>query len=225
TFGIGAVLVMLMYFVPKFDKFFSGSTQPMVTELLFGASRLLRGHWAVLSGLVMISIVGIAALLQSAPGRAAWNRWQLKLPVVGVLLRRVGISRFCRILGTMLHNGVPILEALAIAKDAAGNAVLSDRIATAAESVRGGDSLAEPLRGDGLFPDEILEMIVVAEESNQLEKVLIQIADTIDRRTARELDEAVKLIEPVILVVIAGAVGMMAGGLLYPIFNMAKQLK
>jgi len=222
--GAVAVLVMLTVFVPKFEKFFSGIDQPVPTQILFAASNALRYHWAILGGGVILAVVAIVGVLQSDSGRAAWERWQLRLPVLGKLIRTVCISRFCRIFGTMLHNGVPILNALAISKDAAGNTVLAETIASAAESVEAGEVLSGPLAAGGLFPPEILEMIAVAEESNQLDKVLVQIADTVDRRTERQLDHAVKLIEPLILVVIAAIIGFIAVGLLYPIFTMTDKL-
>ena len=222
--GTAAVLVMLIVFVPKFEKFFSGMAQPAPTEILFAASNILRNHWALLAGGLVLGVVGIVGVLQSPGGRTAWERVQLKLPVLGKLIRTVCISRFCRIFGTMLHNGVPILQALAISKNAAGNTVLSETIATAALSVEAGEALAGPLNAGGLFPPEIIEMIAVAEESNQLDKVLVQIADTVDRRTERQLDQAVRLIEPLILVIIAGVIGFIAVGLLYPIFTMSDKL-
>jgi general secretion pathway protein F/type IV pilus assembly protein PilC len=137
----------------------------------------------------------------------------------------VSITRFCRILGTMLANGVNLLQALAISKDATGCRLMSRSIEDAAEAVRGGESLAEPLRKSGLFPAEIVEMIAVGEESNQLEKVLVQIADTVERRTNRQVDQAVRLIEPLILVLLAGTIGFVAVGLMYPIFTMSQTLR
>jgi len=223
--GTIAVLVMLLVFVPKFESFFSSIDQPLPTQVLFAASNGLRNQWPMIIGGAVLAVVGLTALLQSESGRTAWERWQLSLPVLGKLTRTVCISRFCRIFGTMLHNGVPILQALGISKDAAGNAVLAENIATAAESVKAGAALSTPLAAGGMFPPEILEMITVAEESNQLDKVLIQIADTVDKRTSRQLDQAVKLIEPLILVVIAGLIGFIAVGLLYPIFTMSSHLR
>jgi general secretion pathway protein F/type IV pilus assembly protein PilC len=140
-------------------------------------------------------------------------------------VRLVAITRFCRVLGMMLKNGVPVLQALAISKDATGSVVLADSIEKAAENVRAGETLAEPLKSSGFFPAEILEMIAVAEESNQLEKTLVQIADTVERRTSRQVDLAVRLIEPLILVALAGGVGFFGLALLYPIFSMAGAFK
>jgi general secretion pathway protein F/type IV pilus assembly protein PilC len=144
--------------------------------------------------------------------------------VVGTALRLLAITRFCRILGTMLANGVPLLQALKISKDATGSKILADNIAEAAEAVRDGKRLSEPLTKGAFIPEQILAMITVAEESNNLDKVLVQIADTVERRTNRQVDQAVRLIEPAILCVVAAGVGLLAMGLLLPIFTMASAL-
>jgi len=224
--GAIAMLVILLWFVPKFKPMFAGGTVrlPAPTVLLFAFSDLLRDHVLLVAGVVVLAVLGVRAFLRSSSGRRAWDAWRLRIPVAGKVSRMVSITRFCRILGTMLANGVPILQALEIAKDATGNAMMTDAIAAAAESVRAGEPLAEPLRPGGLFPPEILEMIAVAEESNQLEKVLVQIADTVERRTNRQVDQAVRLLEPLILVVLALAIGFVAIGLLYPIFTMSETL-
>jgi general secretion pathway protein F/type IV pilus assembly protein PilC len=144
--------------------------------------------------------------------------------VAGRAIRMVAVTRFCRILGTMLHNGVPILQALAISKDAAGSDLMAQSIDEAIENVRAGEPLAEPLRDSGLIPEEVIEMISVGEESNQLEKVLLEVADRIERRTATQVDVAVRLIEPLILILLAIVLVIVAVGLMYPIFTMGQQL-
>jgi general secretion pathway protein F/type IV pilus assembly protein PilC len=184
----------------------------------------VRSYWYLL-------IVGLAAVggfiwvnLKSDAARRRLERWRLKVPVVGSALRLVAITRFCRILGTMLLNGVPLLQALKISKDATGSRILSERIAEATEAVREGKRLSEPLGVGGFFPEQVLAMIAVAEESNKLDKVLVQIADTVERRTNRQVDQAVRLIEPAILVLVAMGIGFLALGLLLPIFTMASAL-
>jgi len=162
--------------------------------------------------------------LKSATGQRVIERGRLRIPVVGTALRMVAITRFCRILGTMLANGVPLLQALSISKGATGSALIADQIAEASENVRAGKSLTEPLAAGGFFPDQVLAMLTVAEESNQLEKVLLQIADTVERRTNRQVDQAVRLVEPVILCVVAAGIGFLALGLLLPVFTMAGSL-
>src|SRR5262249_26525635 len=132
----------------------------------------------------------------------------------------VAICRFCRILGTLLHNGVPILQALRIAKDSAGNQILGEVIEKAADSVKKGAALSAPLAECGLFPPALLDMIAVAEESNNLETVLVQIADTNEARTARAIDLGVRVLEPLLLLVMAVVVGCIMVALLLPILTM-----
>src|ERR1043165_8002793 len=222
--GVSVMIGALIFFVPKFEPLLNSAKKPLPTEILFGASIVARKYWY----LVIIGGIGLIAViwtnLKSEKSRRVMEKWQLKIPVVGTALRLLAITRFCRILGTMLANGVPLLQALKIAKDATGSNILSERIAVATEAVRDGKRLSEPLAEGGFFPDQILAMITVAEESNKLDKVLLQIADTVERRTNRQVDQAVRLIEPAILVVVAACIGFLALGLLLPIFTMASQL-
>jgi general secretion pathway protein F/type IV pilus assembly protein PilC len=224
-FGVIVVTLILIFLVPQYRQLFSEITLPLPSEILFGASDMLRHHLPILLGLFFLAALGIRSVLRSQRGWEMWDRWRLKLPVLGRVLRLVAITRFCRVLGTMLANGVPILQALAIAKDATGSTVLTAGVAAAAENVRAGASLADPLRAGGLFPAEVVEMIAVGEESNQLEKVLVQIADTVERRTNRQVEVAVRLIEPAILLLLAMTIGFVAIGLLYPMLIMSQTLR
>ncbi|MCA9081981.1 MAG: type II secretion system F family protein, partial [Planctomycetaceae bacterium] len=133
------------------------------------------------------------------------------------IVRNLATARFCRVLGTLLRNGVPILQSLRIAKDATGNVILSTAIGDAAENISAGKSLAKPLSASGEFSEEIVAMISVGEESNNLEEVLIDIADNLERRTNRELDLAVRLLEPLMLMVMASVVLFVIVALLLPI--------
>jgi general secretion pathway protein F/type IV pilus assembly protein PilC len=152
------------------------------------------------------------------------DRLKIRLPLFGPVFLSLALSRFCRILGTMLHNGIPILKALAIAKDSTGNKVLSKAIEQSAENVTAGQKLADPLRKSGYFPPDVVEMITIAEEANALEKVLIDVADGLDKRTARNLELMVKLLEPIMLLLMAVIVGTIAVGLLMPVFKISSTL-
>jgi general secretion pathway protein F/type IV pilus assembly protein PilC len=222
--GTAVMIGALIFFVPKFEPLLASAKKPLPTEILFGASKAVRTYWYLL----ILGAAGVAGLvwtnIKNETARRTLERWRLKIPVVGTALRLLAITRFCRILGTMLANGVPLLQALRISTTATGSGILAERIAQATESVRDGKRLSEPLGQGGFFPDQILAMIAVAEESNKLDKVLVQIADTVERRTNRQVDQAVRLIEPVILCVVAAAIGFLALGLLLPIFTMASQL-
>ncbi|MBM3845530.1 MAG: type II secretion system F family protein [Verrucomicrobia bacterium] len=222
--GTAVMIGALVFFVPKFEPLLASAKKPLPTEILFGASVVARSYWHwVLMGMVGLGFF-IWTQLRSEKARLRLERWQLMIPVAGQALRLVAITRFCRILGTMLANGVPLLQALKICKDATGSRILGSQIGQAADSVRDGKRLSEPLSAGVFFPEQILAMITVAEESNKLDKVLVQIADTVERRTNRQVDQAVRLIEPAILCLVAAAIGFLALGLLLPIFTMASQL-
>jgi general secretion pathway protein F/type IV pilus assembly protein PilC len=221
SIGLAVAMLVLVWLVPKFRYLFGRMELPTPTLLLFYASDLVRNVWPVVLMLVVVAAVGAWGFLKSEYGRRWWDRWRLNIPVAGRAARLVAITRFCRVLGMMLKNGVPLLQALAISKDATGSVVLADSIEQAAENVRAGETLAEPLKTSGYFPPEILEMVAVAEESNQLEKTLLQIADTVERRTNRQIDLVVRLIEPFILVMMAVGIGFFGVSLVYPLFSMA----
>ena len=225
TIALVVVNVLLVVIVPKFQGFLGDVQLPWISRAVFTASGVVRHH-----PLLLVGTVGLAALLawswvRSEAGRSLWNRLKLRIPLAGHAIRMVAITRFCRVLGTMLANGVNILQALEISKDATGNALMAESIQEAAENVRAGEPLAEPLRRSGLFPAEIIEMIAVAEESNQLEKVLLQTADAVERRTNRRVDAAVRLVEPLLLMVMAALVGSIAVGILYPILTLVRALQ
>lgn len=224
TVGVGVMIGALIFFVPKFEPLLANVKQAPPTKLIFGMSMVLRSYWHFVAIAAVGAVFAGFSVFRSESARRVFEQWRMKVPVVGTALRMVAITRFCRILGTMLTNGVPLLQAMNIAKGATGSTLMADRIAEAAESVREGKSLTAPLAVGGLFPEQILAMLSVAEESNQLEKVLLQIADTVERRTNREVDQAVRLVEPLILCLVAAGIGFLALGLLLPIFTMASSL-
>jgi general secretion pathway protein F len=222
--GVSIMIGALIFFVPKFEPLLANAKKPLPTEVIFGMSKAVRSYWYVLA----LGAIGAGGALWSSfrngNSRRLFERLRLKIPVVGGAMQMLAITRFCRILGTMLANGVPLLQALKISKDATGSTLMADQIAQATESVRDGKTLSGPLAAGGLFPEQLLAMLTVAEESNKLDKVLLQIADTVERRTNRQVDQAVKLIEPAILCLVAACIGFLALGLLLPIFTLAGSL-
>jgi type II secretory pathway component PulF len=161
----------------------------------------------------------------SDSGRLVLDAWRIRIPGVGGIYLSYGMSRFTRILGTLLHNGIPILQAMHVSKDSAGNRVLADAIEKSAENVKGGNSLAAPLAACKYFPRDVVEMIAVGEESNSLDKVLVDIADGMEKRTGRQLDLFVRLLEPIMLLVMAFATLLVVAGLLIPIFKISETLR
>ena len=142
----------------------------------------------------------------------------------GPVFRDLAITRFNRILGTLRRNGVPILASLKIAKDSTGNELMREAIDKAAENVKQGDKLATPLRISKVFPPDVVEMIEVAEESNNLENVLLESADSLEAQTTRQLELAVRFLEPVMLLVMAAVTLVVVLALMLPIFKMSSAM-
>jgi general secretion pathway protein F len=230
--GMGTLIVagMLVFFVPKFEPMFermqAQGSLPWATTTLLAFSNSIRDYGGVI--LIALAVGGFAIynMLQSDEGRLAFDRarlWGLKVGRTelgfGPLVRSLAIARFCRILGTLLANGVPILQALDIAKDATGNRVLANAIAEAAENVTAGKSLAVPLRQSGQFPEQVVEMIAVGEEANNLEQVLVDISDNMERQSNRTLDLVVRMLEPIMLTFMAGIILFVVVALMLPILR------
>jgi general secretion pathway protein F/type IV pilus assembly protein PilC len=225
TVGTIVVTGLVIFVVPKFEGLFDrlrrDNQLPAPTEWLLATSAFLQGWWWALAGVLVVAFLLARMKLATDAGRAWRDRTVLRLPVWGPIARQLAVARFCRVLGTMLRNGVPILRALDISSDGAGNVVLAGAIRTAAENISAGQSLARPLAASQQFPAAVVEMIAVAEESNTLDRVLVEAADSLERRTWRRLDLAVRLLEPVLLLLLAVAVLMLAIALLLPVMKMA----
>ncbi|WP_166827076.1 type II secretion system F family protein [Thalassoroseus pseudoceratinae] len=221
--GGGIVAAMLTFFVPKFAPIFERMSDrgglPWATTALLNTSDAVQSYGLLILLLIAGLIYGLKKWAETPDGRMKVDRFRLNAPGMGPIVRSLAVARFCRILGTLLHNGVPILQSLRIAKDAAGNKVLSHAIGDAAENISAGKSLAVPLRASGEFSTETVEMIAVGEEANNLEQVLIDIAETMERHTNRKLEMFVRLLEPLMLLFMAGLVLFVVAGLMLPILQ------
>ncbi len=222
---VGSLILvgMLVFFVPKFEPMFDrmredGNLPWATVALLAVSNELQRRGWIILIAIPVL-FVFLQKQFEAEAGRRRFDELRLKIIGIGNVVRSLAIARFCRVLGTLLHNGVPILNSLRIAKDATGNRVLSDAIGEAAEHVSSGRSLAQPLAECRQFPVDVIEMIAVGEEANNLEQVLVTIADKMERQTNRQLDLVVRLLEPLMLVIMAGVILFVLLALMLPIFN------
>lgn len=228
TVGTLVVGGLLVFFVPSFEEMFSrlrdrGELPAMTDWLLWFSKSLQSWGWVVL-----LAGLGVALYLRSrmttSEGRRGFDAFKLSLPLVGKIFLNLAVARFCRVLGTLLRNGVPILKSLEISRETAGNRVLEEAIEQATENISSGESLAAPLAASGRFPQTVVEMVAVAEESNTLDTVLTDIADGLERRTARQLDLMVRLLEPIMLLVLAGVVLVVVIALLLPIMKMSSTI-
>lgn len=224
--GSAILAALLIFFVPKFEQIFGKMNDqgklPITTVYLLEFSSWLQAWWY----LILPAVGGIIAyviysLRDNDEAQAKLDAYKLRAPGIGAISRNLAVARFCRMLGTLLNNGVPILQSLNIAKDASGNVVLSKAIGNAADNVSGGKSLAVPLKASGQFSREIVEMISIGEEANNLENVLINVADGLEKTTSRKIDVIVRMLEPVLLLLMATMVTFVIAALLLPIMNMS----
>jgi general secretion pathway protein F/type IV pilus assembly protein PilC len=204
--GAGIVLAALIFFVPKFKKFQARHELPAATKTLMWVSDLLIQRWPLL-------LIGGALLIALAWW--AWHRpvlrrriadMQLRIPLWGSMVRAVCVARFTRVLGTLLANGIPLLAAMQISRDAAGHPALEDSVDRAVEAVRAGEALAQPLSESGFFEEDVTEMVAVGESANNLAAVLSGVAETLEKRVDRAIGVAIKLMEPALLLFLAGVV-------------------
>jgi len=227
--GTLVVIVLMIFFVPNFENLFDDlrarGELPVVTDMLLNTSAVMGQYWIYISVALVVAGFFLARWLQTDQGRLVLDRVRLKLPIIGKVFLSLAVARFCRVLGTLLHNGVPIVRSLEISADATGNKVLGLAVIEASENISAGESLAGPLASSGHFPPMVTEMVAVAEESNTLENVLLDIADSLERRTWRQLDIAVRLIEPIMLLMLASVVLVLVIALLLPVLKMSTTLQ
>ena len=223
------MIALVVFIVPMFEVYFeklieSGVGLPLITEvLIFVSDALVKYGVFIALGVIGIGF-GIRRFTKTARGRQIFDRYKLRLPLAGRVFHETSISRFCRVLGTLLRNGVPILKSLSIAGESVGNVVLQKAINQSAENVVAGNRLSEPLKKSGFVTPQVLAMIRVAEESNTMDEVLVKISDRMDKKIERRLDSMVRLIEPIMLLVIGTIVMGIILGVLLPIFDLTSTI-
>lgn len=227
--GVLVTIFLMLFIVPRFQQLFdrlveSGAGLPLITEVLLSTRLIMINHgWLILLGCVGL-FFAVRHFLSTSWGRQLVDRWVLHLPIMGDIVRQSAVSRFCRILGTLLANGVPLLRSLEISSQSIGNKLLEQAIIASAQNVSAGETLSKPLTASGLIPPATMAMIRIAEESNTLEQVLLKIADTSDKKIQRRLDILVRMIEPIMLLIIAAAVLFILLGLLLPVYDMSNAI-
>ncbi|MGL4941714.1 MAG: type II secretion system F family protein [Thermoguttaceae bacterium] len=227
--GLIIVFVLLTFFVPKFtaiyDQSGDGMALPFLTQTLLWANVFITHYGLYAAGVLVFAAIWLQGLAVTPAGRRFVDRSKLKVPLIGPVILISAVARFCRILGTLLANGVPIIRALEISGQSADNVVLTQAIVSAASNVSSGESLSRPLAEAGIFPKRVMAMIAVAEEANNLENVLINIADTLDRQVSQRLDIMLRFIEPGMLLVMGCVVFYIILAMLLPIFNMGSGIE
>ncbi|HRT08774.1 MAG TPA: type II secretion system F family protein [Candidatus Paceibacterota bacterium] len=226
--ALGVLIFLLTFFIPRFQLVFAGfgAALPLPTQIIIGISEAVRSY-----GLLVVLGVAITALLVrnwlvSEAGRRTWEGLILRAPVLGPLVAQFAMARFCRMLGTLLGAGVPLVQGLNVARKSIGNQILVDAVSQSIERVQQGGQLGASLADcKGLFPGSVLEMISVAEESGRLDQELVRIADVTEGDLDRQLKTAVAFAEPLMLFLIAGFIGAIFISMVLPIFTLQDYIK
>lgn len=221
--SVGALVLGLIFgvFVPRFEPLFERLDElPWITSVVFAVAAAVTDHGLIVIALLVGAGIAVALLARRPDVSRMLAVARLRAPVFGPVLRAMATARFCRLLGTMEVNGVPLLQAMGIAGGAAGNPVMREAIARAADAVREGAPLSEPLASSGLFDDGVCEVIAVGESAGRLGEVLLRSAKSIEGRVERLLTVAVRLIEPLLLLVLASAIAMVAAALVLPMMQL-----
>jgi general secretion pathway protein F len=202
--AVSSIFILLGYVVPQFTELFEdvGQVLPLPTRITIAVGEGLQSYGWVALLVVVAGVWIIRRQLEDPRGRRRWHARFLNMPLAGAIITRVEVARFARTLGTLLHNGVPLLKALSIVKDSIGNQVIADGIERVAGSLKQGQSLAEPLAEAALFPPFAIHMIRVGEESGRLEELLLQVASIYDRETQVTIKRTLSLLEPVLILVL-----------------------
>lgn len=220
--GSAAIIVMLVFVIPRFSIIFAdaGAAMPMSTKVLLLLSGFFIKYWWALVIAAAFSGFVINKRLRTEKGRLFFDRWKLKLPLLGPVFKKVVISRFSRTLGTLMQGGLPVLEALGIAINTMGNSFILKDVQPIIDGVKRGRGLAQPLKEAGFFPSLAVHMIKIGEETGRLEEMLLKLADKYDREVAVAIKRLLALLEPSIILLMAVIVGFIVISLLLAIFSL-----
>ena len=210
TVAMLSVLILLGLVVPRFVPLFAdaGETLPLLTRMVFGAAALFQSWWWAL-----ILAVGVAGWifmrqLEDAEKRLRFDTWLLGLPQIGILLQQLDVARLCRTLGTLLNNGVPVLTAITLVREVIANRALAGVMDKVSASLEQGRRLAQPLKDSGLFPSLAVQLIEVGEESGELDKMLLKVAEIYDREVQSRVKRLLTLLEPVLILGLGGVIAL-----------------
>jgi len=238
--AVGILAFLLLFIVPKFEKIFNdmlgGRSLPALTQFVIDISRFVQylcwppsvnpGALPIpyLPILIAALVVGYKLFAGSTAGSILLDRFKLRMPIFGDLLTKTSIARFSRTLGTLVSSGVPILQALSITKETAGNVVISDALSKVHEAVKEGESMVAPLEASGLFPPMVISMIQVGEETGQLPDMLTKVADVYEEEVDVAVSGLTSLLEPVMIVFLAVVVGTIVIALFLPLVSIISSL-
>jgi type IV pilus assembly protein PilC len=228
-----AILIFLMIFiVPKFKEMFASteSELPTISKIVFGTSEFFLRRDFIVPNIVFVFVVfGFGVFFfnlwgRSKGGRSLIDTLKLKMPILGDIQRKSAVSRFSRTLGTLVTSGVPILQALNITRDTAGNVVISQAIERVHEAVKEGETIVTPLQASGVFPNMVISMVDVGEETGQLPEMLLKVADVYDDEVDNSVTALTSILEPIMIVFLALVVGSVVFALFLPLIKMIETM-
>lgn len=227
VFGVLVVMVLLWKVVPKFAEIFQSMDQalPLPTRILIQLSEGMVLYGPLMIGFAVVTGLFFSRWKRTVAGRRTWHGFLLKLPVFHQLIRSAAYANFARTLSNLLVNGVPVLHALDIVKSTTNNAVLEEEVAKLKDRVTDGSSLSRPLSESGVFPDLFIDMLSVGEEAGEVPRALSRIAERYDGELTRNVKRMTTLIEPVMMLIMASAIGFIAISMLLPVFTLSQGLR
>jgi general secretion pathway protein F len=218
----GSMLFLLIYVLPKFSDLFQGMGKalPLPARIVMAVSVVIRSYFWILPVVGVIGWYGMRRFLATPSGRFQWDQFKLRLPGLGMILRKLEVARFCRTLGTLLKSGVPMVQALTIVREIAGNAVLARALGDVEVGVREGAGVSAPLARSGAVPALAIQMIGVGEETGRLDEMMLRVAEHYDKDVRGAIQRFTRLLEPVMIVVMSLLVGFVVISMLNAVFSL-----
>jgi len=222
------LLILMVKVVPSFKQVFEGmlegSQLPAFTRLVLGISEAIKDHIVYTSMGIAVLVVLFMLFIRTKFGRLVWDKTKLKMPVVGPVVSKVAISRFTRTLGTLISSGVPILQALTIVKETAGNVIIANAVTSVHESVKEGETITAPLEASNVFPPMVISMVDVGEQTGALPEMLLKIADNYDDEVDNAVAAMTSLLEPIMIVFLAVIVGSIVIAMFLPLIDLMNRV-
>jgi type IV pilus assembly protein PilC len=227
TIAVLIVSGILIWVIPQFKVVFDdlGAELPIPTVVLMKLSDFLVAFWWLLPGVPFLMFVIYRTMVKNKGGRVALDKAKLHMPLFGDIIKKAVVSRFCRTLGTLISSGVPILEALAIVKNAVGNEVIANAVQIVHDSIREGETIAEPLAQTKVFDDIVINMIDVGEETGELDKMLIKVADNYDEEVDAAVGALMSIMEPAMIIGMGLTIGFIVVALFLPLVSLINSMK
>ena len=224
----GILIILMVKVVPSFKAVFEGMLEgaqlPAFTRLVLGISEMVKDHFLYTAAGVIVFLIIFALFKRTKFGRYCWDKFKLKVPAVGPVVTKIAISRFTRTLGTLISSGVPILQALTIVKETAGNVIVSNAVAEVHESVKEGETITAPLEASGIFPPMVISMVDVGEQTGALPEMLLKIADNYDDEVDNSVAAMTSLLEPIMIVFLAVIVGSIVIAMFLPLIDLMNRV-